>query len=274
MEQSKNSVQYFNSEECIKLKLKNYAVMILNQPIIHPSQFLIPFWNGANIRMTVDGGTNRWFNFIDGHNTDEKILPIDIVTGDFDSINNVNLKKAQDIGAKIISTENQDETDFTKAIRALSEQCLQRNIEIDTIFVICQSSGRIDQIMANINTLYEIVKLKLCNESITTCLFSNDSFTWLLQPGKHVINVPDALKTSKNAWCGLVPIGEKCDNLSTTGLKWNLDRGSLAFGSLVSTSNTYDGSNFVTIENEVQLLWCMGLLPLFNDVFSIPDVEQ
>lgn len=40
----------------------------------------------AKVRITVDGGTNRWVDFVKGHiGTEDQLKPPDLVTGDFDS---------------------------------------------------------------------------------------------------------------------------------------------------------------------------------------------
>ncbi|XP_077297358.1 thiamine pyrophosphokinase 1-like [Arctopsyche grandis] len=199
---------------------------------------------------------------------------MDIVSGDFDSITDRSMQKAKEQGASIINTHDQDETDFTKSVRVLSKYCASKKIKLKSIFVICQSSGRIDQIMANVDTLFKCFKLEIVDPQIAVHLFSHDSFTWLLQSGRHKICIPDSLKMSKNAWCGLIPVGETCSCITTTGLKWNLNKNAMAFGSLISTSNTFDGSDFVTIDNESPLLWCMGILPIFHDICGTLDEEQ
>ncbi|KAM6104242.1 thiamine pyrophosphokinase 1 isoform 5-T5 [Theristicus caerulescens] len=124
-------------------------------------------------------------------------------------------------------------------------------------------SGDFDSIQPEVKEYY---KVKGC-ELIETMDQDLTDFTKCLQilqkkiekkglQGKHKLHVDTGLE---GAWCGLIPIGNPCESVTTTGLKWNLTNQVLKFGTLVSTSNTYDGSGIVTIETDKPLLWTMAI---------------
>lgn len=73
-------------------------------------------------RMTVDGGTDRWFDFVEKNSLS---LPLpNYVTGDFDSVRPKTLdfcKQREEITIK--NTPDQNYTDFHKALQILTETC-------------------------------------------------------------------------------------------------------------------------------------------------------
>lgn len=74
----------------------------------------------AKLRILVDGGGNRWDKI---KTTFPDISYPHIVSGDFDSIRPHVLEQfKQQNEIRIIETLNQDETDFTKALRILQEE--------------------------------------------------------------------------------------------------------------------------------------------------------
>ncbi|XP_047469383.1 thiamin pyrophosphokinase 1-like isoform X2 [Penaeus chinensis] len=191
-------------------------------------------------------------------NSDPPKCPLpDLITGDFDSIESEVLKLYQNENVTVINTPDQDETDFTKAVRVLGKYILERNLMVDQVLVIAGvHSERFDHIMANLATLFKVDKLI----PVPVIMLCKGSLIWLLSPGDHRIEVAkDVILNSQRAWCGLIPLGHPAI-VTTSGLKWNLDNRELSFSSLVSTSNTYDPKcSSVSISTSHPLIWTMGI---------------
>lgn len=223
------------------------ALIVINMPLGGMFDKFKKLCNIASVKSYTDGGSSQVFNVVGEEQ--EKYLP-DYISGDFDSVDPDILNFYKGKGVEVIPTPDQNETDLTKCLRILiSNKSIS---EFDQIVVMNAFGGRLDHTMANIETMFHITKLT--NKPLY--LMSEDSVACLLMPGNHVIHANTGLEGD---WCGLIPIGAKCTHITTTGLKWNLSDGQLEFGTLVSTSNTYDGSGVVTIETDTTVLWTMGV---------------
>ncbi|XP_004524024.1 thiamin pyrophosphokinase 1 isoform X2 [Ceratitis capitata] len=193
----------------------DYACLVLNRNLHVPAQTVKEIWQKAQIRCLVDGGANHWRNFLSKHCQNEIMKHPEYITGDFDSITEETRNHFSAPETKYQHTPLQDETDFTKAIRFLLPELGKRNIH--KVIVLQENSGRLDQIMANINTLF-----KLQSERLNIYLLNSSCLSWLLLPGRHKIKIPREL-IDCGQWCALMPIGSRANMVTTTGLKWNLE---------------------------------------------------
>ncbi|KAF4527163.1 hypothetical protein B566_EDAN007186 [Ephemera danica] len=217
-----------------------FSLLILNQPILTEKERMLAIWKRASLRITADGGTDRWLQFLRSCCPDKELVP-DIVTGDLDSITPEALAHCSAKGSLILKKPDQDNTDFTKGLIETSKWQEVNKVELDGVIALVETAGRLDQILANLNTLY-------LAQSILTCpvyQLASDSLTWLLNPGTHKINVPASLA---KGYCGLVPLGAP----NKDGMK---------FGDLISTNNLFDNpeGGIVTVTTDTPLIWTMGL---------------
>ena len=133
---------------------------------------------------------------------------------------------------------------------------------IEEIYTFVEYGGRLDHVFGIFETLFQAKKIKNLPPVFLVSSFTTD---WLLQPGKHQINLDEtgmfrnenssSLSVSKH--CGLVPLGNPCTKIKTSGLEWNISNNQiLAFGTLISTSNKILDP-LVTVEVNSPVIWTM-----------------
>ncbi|XP_032687630.1 thiamin pyrophosphokinase 1 isoform X2 [Odontomachus brunneus] len=258
-ESESNHVTVWNPSDIFHPVHCQYAVLVLNRPILWKPQQMLSIWEKARITVTVDGGTTRWLKYLEDIGINilngqyKKYVP-DLITGDMDSTSESVFRKLESMGSIVVETPDQNHTDFTKALVQVKEYARLKNINLEKIYVFVETTGRFDHIIGNANTLY---KSKMLVGNIKVIQVASNSFTWILRCGMHKINIPERLVQCKS-WCSLMPLGFPVKCISTTGLKWNLNKASLTFGGLVSTSNTYDNC-VVTVNTDTPVTWSMGI---------------
>lgn len=83
----------------------------------------------AKCRCLVDGGANRWLDFLEKYSGLGSFDSADLVTGDFDSITDQTLTFFRQLSTvTIIHTPNQDHTDFTKSLMELPPYIINHNV--------------------------------------------------------------------------------------------------------------------------------------------------
>ena len=135
-----------------------------------------------------------------------KIDP-DLIIGDLDSASPDVLKHFEHI-----KVEDQDFTDFEKALSHVKEQNLQPSI------ITGVNGGYLDRILMNISVLLQ-----------TNSIFVSENMVGLVISGHSEIACPISSKISI--------FGFNNAEVTTSGLKWNLDHATLNFGDYASCSN-------------------------------------
>ncbi|XP_008477793.2 thiamin pyrophosphokinase 1 [Diaphorina citri] len=245
----------------------SYGIIILNRPIEVHASVLTNLWRKAKIRCTVDQGTDRWLLFLNQHNLDPALYWPDLVTGDFDSVSSNSMGRFLALGSDIVPTPDQSYTDFQKAVMEITKR-----EKIDYLISIVEFNGRLDHCMSNINTLYK--------SSLPIYLLSAKYMSWVLRAnaGLHRIHLNPGFTSGKKT-LGLIPVGSPVQQVYSTGLKWNLNNHTLAFGGMVSSSNTYENETTPEVSvkmSQGDLLWIMQLPshPRTESVTSNPRTES
>jgi len=229
----------------------NTALIILNSPIQNPPSLIFEkLWNISRFRVCADGGANRLHDATATIVSGRNYVP-DMIRGDLDSLRPDVESFYKELGTIIECDPNQDNTDLDKSLEAVrrwmatvSERGIDNDVKREAlncetkakVYVYGAFGGRFDHEMSCIQALY-----KWATHFSRIILYNDESSAFLLPPKTlNEIRLPffSGVSAGEGPTCGLIPLGCRCDNVKTTGLKWNLDGTTpLQFGGLVSTSN-------------------------------------
>ncbi|BFZ06368.1 hypothetical protein BsWGS_09407 [Bradybaena similaris] len=227
---------------CLLPEGPKIALIVLNRPVDVP--LLTNLWKKSLFTAVTDGGVNQLHRSLGDQK--DKYIP-NIITGDFDSAEPAILDYYKKKDVDIIPTPDQDETDFTKCVRIVCDRI--DHSKTDHIVAMGAFGGRMDHSLANINTLYTALTLS----KTPLYLFYENSMACLLDKGDHTLHCDTGLEGSL---VGLVPVGQPANHVTTTGLKYNLTNHRMAFGELISTSNSL-ADKTVKVTTDHPLLWIM-----------------
>ncbi|EFJ30665.1 hypothetical protein SELMODRAFT_89499 [Selaginella moellendorffii] len=226
----------------------SFALVILNNTLPKEAPIL---WELARVRVCADGGANRVYREMPS--PAERLCLLDQITffrfvpdhivGDLDSIEPSIREIYASKGSEILDmSSDQDSTDLHKCVSFLRDS--SRGDEVERIVVLGALGGRFDHELGNLNVLFAFPGLRIC-------LASDENLVFLLRHG-----VLHEIRARVGAHCGLVPLGERSQSSTTTGLRWNLDSTAMAIGSLISTCNVVE-NEVVKVQSDVDLLWTM-----------------
>lgn len=155
---------------CEKIRdTKNYAIVVLNRPICAERELVESLWNHgenrreihffqnrvyvyvlASIMVVVDGGANRWLNWLKKYKLENKLKQPNLITGDLDSCDKESIAFFNK--SRVVQTIDQDATDFTKSLVVLEP--FINELKLENVIALCETSGRVDQILGNINSKF------------------------------------------------------------------------------------------------------------------------
>ena len=194
------------------------SVVLLNSPECTPS-FLPALWKDSALRSCADGAANRLFAF----ETAAALLPPHVILGDLDSAKPEVLRHYENLGTCVVRMVDQDCTDFEKllAYPAVEDRLLHGD---GPTAVLGGLGGFVSHELANIRVAHAGHDLILLGEKSVAVVLGAGCSTWVdMDP--------------KSSSVSLIPFLGPTQNVTTFGLKWNLNDDTLDFGGLVSTSN-------------------------------------
>jgi len=165
----------------------------------------------------------------------------DVVIGDLDSLNGNLQARLEGKGCQVlVHPTRKDETDLELALRYAVDH------GVDKILILGALGGRIDQTLANV-LLLALPEL----EGIQTRIVAGDQELFLIQ-GQAVIEgqVGDTVS--------LLPIAGDVTGITTEGLEYPLQRGTLKFGPTLGISNVLTAP-VARVQVERGLLLCVHI---------------
>ncbi|KAJ2749229.1 thiamine pyrophosphokinase, partial [Coemansia nantahalensis] len=227
------------------------ALLILNEPIPRSARALLAaVWERASYRLCADGGGNRLYDLCEEDGTLGQLVP-DAVVGDLDSLRPAVREYFEDRGATVHRYDDQDSTDFMKGLYYLDAELRKGQDARGCVVVVFGGlGGRLDHIMHTLKVLFNN------HQQRRIVVVSSENLTFVLPAGRNRILTSPLVD---GPTCGILPLAGPT-TLTTSGLRWNLDRHPSSFEGLMSTSNIIDERE-ITIDTTVAVAWTAQLTP-------------
>ena len=214
------------------------ALILLNTPLDAPLVSLV--WNSASMTVCADGAADRLLSAL------PHLVP-QLIVGDLDSATDAALAHYRRLGSEVIDLgSDQDSTDLDKALVAAAARGCNSAVVIGRY---SGSAGRLDHTFGIVQSMFLSQVPHGPFEKVI--ILSHDAELQLLLP---TAEAPHCIETMVGAKVGLIPISGPCNDVTTTGLKWDLDHARLGFGGLISTSNVALNEQ-ATVASDGPLLW-------------------
>ncbi|KAK3290444.1 thiamine pyrophosphokinase [Chaetomium fimeti] len=282
-----------------------FALVVLNQPL-HHLDVTRRLWDNAQVRVAADGGANALYEAA-GEHGDSCFDDLAVIIGDLDSLTPAvrsyyESHKPTGPKTRVIRDPDQYSTDFGKAVAYIRQQHSHTTTATTTtattttassepqthpnddssitnqpldIVAIGGLGGRVDQGLSQLHHLY-LFQRGADYADGRVYLFSGESLTFLLKPGRHRIRVRDANRDSGGAGdgdgdgvsgtgdvfgkhVGILPVGGP-SRITTSGLEWDVSDWETWFGGPMSTSNhVLPTTEVVEVETTAEVLFTIAL---------------
>lgn len=228
-------------------KTPSSTLVILNSPASSDlGGALVNLWDAGAFETVIcaDGGANRLY---DALSFDEdkrgRFTPL-FIKGDLDSLRPEVATFYESKGCELLRDPDQDNNDLEKCLAlAVSVSSSEQPIVVYGAF-----GGRFDQQMSAFHSLALFRDKRIV-------LVGDGNLAFLLH-GENVQHDIALVEGKEGPGCALIPLYGPCKEVTTEGLKWNLQGQALAFGQLVSTSNEVQGgSASVRVKTSNDLVW-------------------
>ncbi|KAJ0414622.1 thiamine pyrophosphokinase [Aspergillus carlsbadensis] len=295
--------QFFREEE--NKTPPPFALVVLNQPI--NEIVLSVLSEHALTTVCADGGANRFFESAKSRGLEDTDIP-DTIIGDLDSIRPEIRTHYANLGVNIVQDDDQYSTDFTKSLRYLREHeerilshaatsskyTLHHPIATSDpvsgerrrleILILGGLGGRVDQAFSQIHHLYMMNQHQSTSASSAGSgsgsntghlyLISEESITFILQPGPNTIHVPRTNRPNAKPHqlpaptvgeedhlleenVGIIPLSGLA-RITTSGFQWDVEDWATSIGGQISTSN-HIRAEVVHVNTDIPVLFTVEL---------------